>query len=48
MQTLFLNDTKMKYAEAGIKNYDDLFHTVYELCYINFQLIRYYYKEKLL
>jgi len=48
MQTLFLNDKKMKYAEKGIKNYNELFDAIYELCYINFLLVRYYYKDKLI
>lgn len=44
-QMVFLNNTKLKFASKGIKEYKQLINTIYEISEINFQILRYHYRE---
>lgn len=40
-QTILLTKTKQPYAQAWVANYKRLIQTIYELCEVNFRLLRY-------
>jgi hypothetical protein len=44
-QTIFLNETKLKYAGEWIANYKRLIQTIYDLSEVNFRLLRYHYDK---
>ncbi|MBU2437486.1 MAG: hypothetical protein KKE55_07310 [Candidatus Omnitrophica bacterium] len=44
-QMVFLNNTKLKLASRGIKEYHKLIDTIYRISEINFQILRYHYRE---
>lgn len=41
-QTILLTKSKLPYARAWVTNYKRLIHSVYELCEVNFRLLRYH------
>jgi len=43
--TLFLNETKLRFATEWIANYKRLIKTVYRLSEINFRILRYHYER---
>jgi len=42
---IFLNDKKLKIAIKGIEEYKQLIGTIYRISEINFQILRYHYKQ---
>jgi hypothetical protein len=44
-QTILLTKTKWPYARAWVANYKRLIQTVYELCEVNFRLLRYHHDK---
>ena len=44
-QTILLTKTKRPYARAWVANYQRLIQTVYELCEINFRILRYHHDK---
>jgi hypothetical protein len=44
-QTILLTKTKLPYARAWVTNYKRLIQTVYDLCEVNFRLLRYHYDK---
>lgn len=42
---IFLNDKKIGYANMGIRQYRELIKLIYEISEINFNILRYHYKE---
>ena len=44
-QTILLTKTKLPYAQAWVANYKRLIQTVYELCEVNFRLLRYHHDK---
>lgn len=44
-QTILLTDSKLPHAQAWVANYKRLIQTVYELCEVNFRLLRYYHDQ---
>ena len=44
-QTILLTKTKQPYAQAWVANYKRLIQTVYELCEVNFRLLRYHHDK---
>lgn len=42
---IFLNNKKQKYSDRGIAQYQELIETIYKISEINFELLRYHYKE---
>ena len=44
-QTILLTKTKRPYARAWVANYKRLIQTVYELCEVNFRLLRYHHEK---
>lgn len=44
-QTILLTKTKLPYARAWVANYRRLIQTVYELCEVNFRLLRYHHDK---
>ena len=44
-QMIFLNGKKLKYAAAGIKEYQKLIEIIYRISEINFKILRYHYKD---
>lgn len=44
-QTILLTKSKLPHARAWVANYKRLIQTVYELCEINFRLLRYHHDK---
>lgn len=44
-QTILLTKTKLPYARAWVANYKRLIQTVYDLCEVNFRLLRYHHDK---
>lgn len=44
-QTILLTKSKLPYAKAWVANYKDLVQTIYELCEVNFRLLRYHHDK---
>jgi len=44
-QMIFLNKIKKKHALKGIQQYRELIDTIYKISEINFNILRYHYKE---
>ena len=44
-QTILLTKSKLPHARAGVANYKRLIQTVYELCEVNFRLLRYHHDQ---
>jgi len=44
-QTIFLNKIKLPYAHKWVSNYKEILQMLYTLSEINYELLRYYYKE---
>jgi len=44
-QTILLTQSKLPHARAWVANYKRLIQTVYELCEVNFQLLRFHHDK---
>lgn len=44
-QMVFLNRTKLKFADQGIAEYRELIDSIYQISEINFQILRYHYRK---
>jgi hypothetical protein len=44
-QTILLTQSKLPHARAWVANYKRLIQTVYELCEVNFRLLRYHHDQ---
>ena len=44
-QTLLLTQSKLPHAKAWVANYKGLIKTIYELCEVNFRLLRYHHDK---
>lgn len=44
-QTVLLTHSKLPYAKAWVANYKQLIDTIYELCEVNFRLLRYHHNK---
>jgi len=44
-QTILLTPRKLPHARAWVANYKRLIQTLYELCEVNFRLLRYYHAQ---
>lgn len=44
-QTILLTTSKLPHAQAWVANYKRLIQTIYELCEVNFRLLRYHHDK---
>lgn len=44
-QTILLTKRKLPYARAWVRNYQRLFALIYDLCEVNFRLLRYHHAK---